>query len=147
MGARTKFPELAIGDDQGPQSAQPLQCLVAMLLSGLLVHWGIGCANSLGVELCSLPDKVLKQIALVLGQQEVLGLGDNFAEIFYESLSLRRELVCGRAEGLGGEEAVESNIDLVVLARERVRNSQLASRYGLQHTDGTLPFWNAVAMP
>ena len=116
MGARTKLPELAIGNDQGPQSAQPLQSLVAVLLGGLLVHGGIGCANSLGIELCSLPDEVLEQIALVLGQQEVLGLGDDFAEVFYKGLALGGQLVCGRREGLGCQEAVQSNIDLGILA-------------------------------
>lgn len=96
-----------------------MQCLVAVLLGGLLVYWGIGRIDSLGIELCSLPDEVLEQVALILGQQQLLGLGDNFAEIFHESLALGRELVSGGGQGLGGQEAVESNIDLIVLAEPR----------------------------
>lgn len=146
MDARTKLPELAIGNDQGPKSAQPLQYLVAMLLCGLLVHGGIGCADSLGIELCSLPDEVLEQITLVLGQQELLGLGDNFAKVFYKSLALGGELVRGFREGLGCQEAVQSNIDLGILAQNRLEQP-IGSATRTGHTDGTFPVWNAVAIP
>lgn len=94
-----------------------------MLLCGLLVHRGIGCGDSVWVELCGLPNEVLKQIALILGQQEVLGLGHNLAEILHESLALGGELVGGAGEGLGGQEAVQSDIDLVILARNGQKQS------------------------
>jgi hypothetical protein len=115
-GARTKLSELAIGNDQGSKSAQSLEGLVAMLLRGLLVHWGIRCADSLRIELRGLPDEVLEQVALVLGQQQLLGLCDNFAEVFYESLALGGELVRGLRESLRCQEAVQGDINLGILA-------------------------------
>lgn len=64
-----------------------------MLLSDLLVDGGAGDINSLGVELLRLPNEVLEQVALVLGQKEILGLLNDLACVGDESLSLRGELL------------------------------------------------------
>lgn len=66
-----------------------------MLLSNIFVDGGTRNVHSLGVELLSLPDKVLDQVALVLGQQKVLGLGDNFTRISDQCAALGRELLGG----------------------------------------------------
>lgn len=84
----TKLAELAIGDDQGSESPQPLQCLVPMLLGGVLIDRSIGSTDDGRVELLSLPNKILQQVTVVLAQQEVLGLGDDIANIADQSLAL-----------------------------------------------------------
>lgn len=77
----TQLAELTVGDQQGAEGAQTLDGLVAMLLSHLLVDRGTGNIDSLGVEFLSLPNEVLEQVALVLGQQKVLGLLDDIARV------------------------------------------------------------------
>jgi hypothetical protein len=67
MGALTKLPELAIGDNKRAQGSQTLQSLIAVLLRSLLVNGGIGNRGITAIDLLGLPDEVLKEIALVLG--------------------------------------------------------------------------------
>lgn len=114
-GELTELPELAVGDEQSAKSSQALQSLLAMLLGGLLVDGGAGNVDGLGVPLLGLPDEVLEQVALVLGQKQVLGLLDNVASVGNECLALGRKLLGGVVESGGGEEAVQGDIDLVVL--------------------------------
>ncbi len=64
---RTEFSELAICDDQSSKRPQPFESLVAMLLSARLIDGGTWDLDGLGVKLLGLPDKVLKQVPLILG--------------------------------------------------------------------------------
>ena len=63
------------------------------MLGDILADGRIGGVDSLGVELGSLPDEVLDQVALVLGEEQELGLLDDLAHISDEALALVRELV------------------------------------------------------
>ena len=65
----TKLAELAIGNDQSSQGPQALNRLLAVLLGGLLVDRGTGGINGLRVEVLGLPDEILEQVAVVLGQE------------------------------------------------------------------------------
>lgn len=115
MRVLTELAELAIGNDQGSQSPQTLKGLVTVLLSGVLIDrcvWGV---DRLGVELLCLPDEILQQVAFVLAQEEVLGLCYNIANIGHERLALSRQFRGGLGERLGREEAVQGDIDLIVL--------------------------------
>lgn len=111
----TQFAELAVGDNESAQSAQSLESLVAMLLGLFLIHRGTREADGLRVELLCLPNEILEEVSLILGEQEILGLFHNLPEIGNELLSLWRELLGWVCERLRLEEAVQRNIDLVVL--------------------------------
>ena len=59
-----------------------------MLLRCGLINW---CARDLGVaaaDILGLPDEVLKQVALVLGEEKKFGLFDDFSEVCYKLLSV-----------------------------------------------------------
>ena len=68
---------MAIGDDERAERTKALQCLVAVLLSGVLVNWSIWKRCVSTGDLLRLPDEILEKIALVLGKEEVFGLFDN----------------------------------------------------------------------
>lgn len=91
-----------------------------MLLGLFLIHRSTRDADSLGVELLCLPNEVLEKVSLILGEQEILGLSHNLPEIGNKLLSLCGELRGWVCECLGLEEAVQRNIDLVVLQKKTV---------------------------
>jgi hypothetical protein len=62
-----------------------------------------------------LPDKILEEVALVLGQQELLGLLNDNSCILDKLPALLGKLVGRILQNLALEEAVEGNVDLVVL--------------------------------
>ena len=111
----TKLAELAVGDEKCAEGAQPLEGFITILLGSILVDGSAGRVDRLGIELRSLPDEVLEEITLVLGQQHQLRLLDYFADVLDELLAVIRELLRGVGDGLGGEEAVEGDIDLLIL--------------------------------
>jgi hypothetical protein len=78
--------------------------LVTILLGSVLADGGIGCVDTLGVELSGLPDEILNQVALVLGEKEVLGLLNGVGGILDELLTLSGELLVATREGARGEE-------------------------------------------
>lgn len=123
-----------------------------MLLGLFLRHRSTRDVDSLGVPLLCLPNEILKKVAVVLGQQEILGLLHNLSEIGNKGLSFGRELLGWVGECLRLEEAVQRNIDLVVL--DKKKESVLYSisvcgrtKLGILHTEGTLPCWKALAIP
>lgn len=88
----TQLAELAVGNDQLTESSEALDSLVAVLLGGLLVNgsaWSLGVARA---DALSLPDEVLEDIAVVLGQEEDLGLFNDIAEILHKLLAISRKL-------------------------------------------------------
>lgn len=89
----TEFAELAVGDDELAEGAKSLEGLVAVLLGCLLVYWrthGVGIA---GADVLSLPDKLLEQVALVLGEKQQLGLLDDSTQIAHQLLAVGRQLL------------------------------------------------------
>lgn len=114
---RTKLAELAVGDEQGAQGAKALESFVAVLLGSVLVDGQGGGSRIASAEVLALPDEVLEQVALVLGEQEDFGLLDGIAHVRNEVLALGGELGGGRLQRLRGEEAVQGNVDLLVGGR------------------------------
>lgn len=80
-GIVEQFAELAIGDDQCAQGAQAIQSLVAMLLRGLFVYRCTWERRVATIQVLSLPEEVLEQVALVFAQEQMLGLLDDIAQI------------------------------------------------------------------
>lgn len=81
---------MTVADNQLTESAETLQGLVAMLPSVFLANWGVD-LSALSIatrDLLGLPDEVLDQVAIVLGQKENLGLLNDFAQISNELLAL-----------------------------------------------------------
>lgn len=86
-----------------------------MLLCGLLVDRSPRGLNALSVEVPRLPDEILDQVPLVLGEQQVLRLLDSLSDVSDELPALCGELGRGVGKRPRLEEAVQGNIDLVVL--------------------------------
>ncbi len=85
------------------------------MLCLLLADRSVGGRDGLGVELAGLPNEVLQQIAIILGQEQILGLFYDVIDVGNKAATLGRELLGRMGESLGFEEAVQSDIDLVVL--------------------------------
>jgi len=115
MKLRTQLAELAISDDEGAESSQALNGLIPVFLGGCFIDWGVRALYARGPELLGLPDEVLKNIALILGKEEILGESDDLASISNQRLSFCGKPARRRLESLGLEEAVQGNIDLFVL--------------------------------
>ena len=92
--------ELAIGDEQCAEGAETLKSILSIALSGVFVKRGLDAVNALWVKLGSLPDEVLDQVALVLGENEVLGKTDNLMGVANEALAFLRQLVRRLGESL-----------------------------------------------
>jgi len=86
-----------------------------MLFSGVLVDGSIRefCVSTL--NLLRLPNEILEEVALVLGEEKVFGLLDYVAEIGDQCLTLSREFLGWIGNWLGLEKAVECDVDLLVL--------------------------------
>ena len=94
-GIGQELPELTVGDQQGAQCSQAIKCVVAMLLGGILVD---RCARKSLVstrDLFSVPDEVLEKVALVLGEEQDLGLLNDLPQVANKLLALCRKLLGG----------------------------------------------------
>jgi hypothetical protein len=89
-----------------------------------------------------LPDEVLEEVALILGEQEMLCLLDHITEVCYECLAFGRELLRWGVDCFGLEEAVERDINLLVLGWVSAMDLGIFRRKR-ELTDGTLPCWKA----
>lgn len=127
VGIAQKLAELSVGDHERAESTKTLQSLVAMLLSGLLVHWGAWNGSVSTIDVLRLPDEVLKEITLVLAKKEDLGLFNDIADICDETLSSAESLLEGLLKA--GD------------ARKLLRAMSICS------LDGTLPSWKAEMIP
>lgn len=111
----TKLSELTIGDDQHAECSKTLQCLISMLFGGILINgstWEFGISAT---DLLGLPDEILQNIALVLGQKHIFRLLHNVAEVGNQGLSLGRKLLGRVGHWARLQETVECNIDLLIL--------------------------------
>lgn len=140
---RTKLPKLAVGDKKRSQSPQTFQRLVAVLSRGVPVDRRAGRYGAAAGDLLRLPDEVLQQVAIVLGEEENLGRLNDFLEITNELLAFWGQLLGGGAKHLGCQGTVQRDVDLLVL--EIVRETKNArSEARSKHTDGTLPLVKAA---
>lgn len=80
---RTQFPELAICDEQSAQSSQPLKSFILVSRRSVLGQRSVWRLEALGIVVRSLPDKVLNQVAVILGQQKLLCELHNLSRILY----------------------------------------------------------------
>ncbi len=118
------------------------------MLCLLLANRSVGGRNGLGVELAGLPDEVLQQIAIVLGQEQILGLFYDVIDVGNKAAALGRELLRRIGESLGFEEAVQGDIDLVVLQGGLALDTDmLLSESKRVRTEGTLPVLKALMIP
>ncbi|KAI6767974.1 hypothetical protein HG530_005983 [Fusarium avenaceum] len=85
---REKLSELSVSDEQLAKGPQALKSLVTILLGSVLADRRVGGVDALGIELGGLPDKVLDQVALVLGEKEMLGLLDSIGGILNQLLTI-----------------------------------------------------------
>jgi hypothetical protein len=92
-----------------------LKGILAMLARRLLVDWSVGSLEVALLELLSLPDEVLKQVAIVLRESEQLRLLNDVSQISDELPALRRELLGRLSESVGSKDAVECNVYLRIL--------------------------------
>lgn len=106
---------MAVGDEESAKRTETLESLVAVLLSGSLVNRGVGLGGIARANLLSLPNEVLNEVALVLGQEQELGLLDNLLEVCGELLTLGGELLARRCETLPVVGSVHRHINLLVL--------------------------------
>lgn len=86
-----------------------------MLLGSVLVDWSIGEGGISGIDLLRLPDEVLEKIALVLCEKEVFGLLNDVTEISDQGTTFSGKLLRWVGEGLRLQEAIERNVDLLIL--------------------------------
>ncbi len=86
-----------------------------MLLGSVLVDRSIwnGCIST--IDLLRLPDEVLEDVALVLSEKENFGLLNDVTEISNQSTTFSGKLLGWLGEWLRLQEAVERNVDLLIL--------------------------------
>jgi hypothetical protein len=89
----TKLAELTVGENERAEGAQTIEGLVTMLLSSVFVDRSVRGAGIGAGDLLSLPNEVLKEVALILGQEQKLGLLNDLAQVTNELLTLCRELL------------------------------------------------------
>lgn len=82
---------MTVADEQRSESAETLKSLVAVLLGSVLINWSVWSGGVATADLLSLPDEVLEEIALVLGEQQNLGLLNDTAQVSNELLAFLRK--------------------------------------------------------
>lgn len=83
-----------------------MESLLAVLLGSILADGNVGALNGLGVKLGSLPNEILNEVAVVLGEEQVLGESDDLTGVLDEQLAVGGELGVGLGESIGLQEAV-----------------------------------------
>jgi hypothetical protein len=68
-GQLTEFAELAIGNDERAKRSDAAEYFIAMLLGNVLLHRGRWQLGVLDVDLLRVPDELLEEISLVLGEE------------------------------------------------------------------------------
>ena len=80
-GITEKLSELPIGDHKRAEGPQSIKSLVTVLLGGSLVGGSAWYGSVATIKMLSLPDEVLEQITLILGEEKVFGLSDDFLDV------------------------------------------------------------------
>ena len=86
-----------------------------MLLGRVLIDGRTGQLGVAGSHRLGLPDEVLDDVALILGEDEMLGLDDDVAQIGDQNLALLGETAGGGLQGVRLKRRVEGNVNLLVL--------------------------------
>jgi hypothetical protein len=105
---------LTVGDEERSEGSQTLESLLAMLLGSLLVERSVDVGRVGGADLLCLPDEVLEEITVVLGEKEELGLLNDVLEVSDELLAVGGQLLVGLVEVLPFERRVQRDVDLLV---------------------------------
>lgn len=79
---------MTVGQNERSKGTQAVKGLVTVLLGGFLVDRSVRSAGIAARDLLGLPNEVLKKVALVLCQEEKLGLLNNLAQITNKLLTL-----------------------------------------------------------
>ena len=111
----TELSELAVGDDESAERPEAFERLLTLLLRGLLLDgqiWLLGVAAANGLRL---PDEVLKQVALILGEKQDLRLFDDIAQVGNKHSAFFGQILRGLAERAPLQGGVHCHIDLLVL--------------------------------
>lgn len=105
MVPRTDLSELSVGDQECSQGLETLYCLLTILLCGVLrdAHGGSFGING---DLLSLPNKILQEFAFVLGQEQLLGLINDVAQVLDKDLAIVGKFCRWRGESLGVQSTV-----------------------------------------
>lgn len=86
-----------------------------MLLGSSLVNGRFRSRDPSTGDVGSLPNEILKQFTVVLGEHETFRLVDDIAYIFDELMTLRRKTLGRIAKSMRGQQTVQRDIALVVL--------------------------------
>ena len=133
----TKLAELTVGDEKRAEGSETFQSLVAVLLRGLLVDRGPGKSSISAIDLLCLPNEILEKVALVLCEQKMLRLLDNIFKVRNQGSAFSRELAGRVGHRFRGEEAVQSDVNLLILQSrcQQLKDveSQANSRMGPCH--------------
>jgi hypothetical protein len=99
-GIGKQLPELAVRHKEGTKSTQAIERLIAVLAGCVLVNRRLGSASGAAAEVLGLPDEVLEEVALVLGEEQNLGLLNDVLQVRNQLLALTRQLLRRRVERL-----------------------------------------------
>lgn len=91
-GRLTNLSELAVGNQQSTKGLETFQGPVGILLAILFGDGHIGDLGITSGNLLGPPDEVLKKLAVVLGQEHLLSLINDIAQVLDEDLALVRQL-------------------------------------------------------
>lgn len=97
----TDLPELSVGDQQSTQSLQTIHSLVAILLGAIFVDGGTRFVHFDRAKVLRTVDELLKQMTVVLAQDQLSGVVDDVAQILDQLLAFLRQLLGWVGEGLG----------------------------------------------
>lgn len=86
-----------------------------MAFRGFFVDWSSRDTDALGIEVSGLPDEILDQIPLVLGEQQVFRLLDDLSDIGNELSAFTGQFGGWVRERPRRQEAVQGDINLFVL--------------------------------
>jgi hypothetical protein len=105
---------LTVGDEERSEGSETLEGLLAVLLGSLLAQRSVDVGCVIGADLLCLPDEVLEEITVILGEQEELGLLNDVLEVGDELLAIGGQLGVGLVEVLPFERRVQRDVDLLV---------------------------------
>jgi hypothetical protein len=86
---------LPVGNNQGAESAEPIEGLVPVLLGRRLIDGSIGERRVAAFDPLTLPDEVLEEIALILRQKQKLRFLNDVTEISNQLLALSGKFLRG----------------------------------------------------
>lgn len=111
----TEFAELTVGDQESAEGTKSIKSLVAMLLGGALVDGGTWNLCIATLDKPRLPQEVLQEITLVLGQEQHFGLLNDVSQVGDEVSAFWREFGGRIGQRFRSDGGVEGHVYLLVL--------------------------------